>query len=122
MARFINYMLVFLYSIMLFGTLLQSTGVAGMLGLGLQLGAADAQQDIQETAGEGVATGSTTGDTLFGLYNVLGGRLGDLLAVVNPGLQTLSNAGVPSYLMEGFLMPIATVTKVLGVIYFFRGL
>jgi len=122
MARPINTLLIFLFSLTLFGALLQSSGVATMLGIGTQLGATDTADDVRETAGENVPTGAPTGDTLFGLYNVLGGTLGTLLSIVNPGLQILNNAGVPAFIMEDFIIPIATVVKGLGLIFFLRGL
>lgn len=122
MARPVNLLFVFAYSLALFGLLLQSSGVAGMLGLGITLGGQDAAGDVQSTAQENVETGAATGSTLFGLYNVLGGRLGDLLRIINPGLQMLNNAGVPAFIMEDFIIPIATVIKTIGIIYFLRGI
>lgn len=122
MARPINVLFVFTYSIMLFGLLLQSSGVAGMLGLGLQLGGQEAADSIESETGGNVETGAATGETLFGLYNVLGGRLGALLAAINPGLQMINNAGVPAFLMQDFVIPIATAIKTIGVIFFLRGI
>lgn len=75
MSRAINTMLIFLFSLMLFGGLLQSSGVASTLGLGLQIGGTAAADSTTQTAQQAVETGAPTGDTLFGLYNVLGGRL-----------------------------------------------
>jgi len=122
MSRPMNTMLIFLFSLTLFGAMLQTSGVAATLGLGLQIGGQESAENVQDTARENVETGASTGDTLFGLYNVLGGRIGDLLSILNPGLATLNNAGVPGFIMEDFLIPLATVVKALGLIYFLRGI
>lgn len=122
MPRAINTMLIFLFGLALFGGLLQSTGIAATLGLNTQLGAQEAANEVRSVANEDVTTGAPTGDTLFGLYNVLGGRIGELLGFINPGLTILSNAGVPDVFMEGFLIPLATLVKSLGVVYFLRGI
>jgi hypothetical protein len=122
MPRAINTMLIFLFSLALAGGLLQSTGIAATLDLNGQLGAQEAANEVQAIAQEDVTTGAPTGDTLFGLYNVLGGRIGELLGMINPELTMLRNTGVPSAFIEGFLIPIATLVKSLGIIYFLRGI
>jgi len=113
---------VFLFALSLAGGLLHSTVVAATLGLNGQLGAQETVENVQNTTKQDVGTGAPTGDTLFGLYNVLGGLLGKILAIINPGLTMLSNAGVPNAFVEGFLIPIATLVKTIGVVYFLRGL
>jgi len=101
--------------------MLISTGVAATIGLDTEVGGEAASDEVTETANSEVESGAATGDTLFGLYNVLGTQLSDILGIFNPGLRMLDNAGVPSPIINILLMPLASLVKVVGVISFLRG-
>jgi hypothetical protein len=101
--------------------MLISTGVAATLGLNTAVGAEKATDQAVSTADDKADSGAPTGDTLFGLYNVLSTQLGKILGVLNPGLEMLKNAGVPKPIIDSFLIPIVTVVKFIGIVSFLRG-
>jgi len=121
MARPITLLAVFLISFSLFSQMLISTGVAATLGLNTAVGGEDATENAVTKSEDKVDTGASTGDTLFGLYNVGASQLKSILGVFNPGLKMMGNAGVPSPIVEGMLMPIVTIVKFIGVLSFLRG-
>jgi hypothetical protein len=124
MARAATLLTFFFLSMMLFSGLLTSTGLAADLGISRQL-AGDSGEQVQNAA-ERVETGAPSGDTLFGLYNVLSNQLGSLFGIINPGLRLLYNAGVPAAIVGnnttiGFLPPLLTFVKTITIIGFLRG-
>lgn len=121
MARPMVTMAVFLLAFSLFGQMLMSTGVAATIGLDTNVGGEETTDEVTKAAEEDVETGSSTGDTLFGLYNVLGVQIGNILDILNPGMTMLKNAGVPAPIVNSLLQPLATVIKAIGVISFLRG-
>jgi hypothetical protein len=120
-ARPITLLAVFFLTLSLFSQLLISTGVAATIGLSTEVGGAQASDEVTETAQSEVESGAATGDTLFGLYNVLATQVSDILGIFNPGLRMLENAGVPSPIINGFLMPIVSLVKFVGIVSFLRG-
>jgi hypothetical protein len=104
---------------------LTSTGIAADIGLDARL-SGDEIQDQAQSATEDIETGAPTGNTLFGLYNVLSDQLGTLFGIINPGLRLLYNAGVPASIVGGpntigLLPPLTSFIKAIGVISFLRG-
>jgi len=105
--------------------MLQATGVAETLHLDQRVGGGEAQEQAVNQ-GQNIESGSPTGQTLFGMYNVLADQLSGILAIFNPGLRMLYNAGVPAFIVGGpgtigLLPPVATFVKAIGVISFLRG-
>jgi len=121
MARPITTLTVFLLAFSLFSGMLIETGVAATIGLSSEVGGQNAADEVTDTAQGEVESGAATGDTLFGLYNVLANQLGNILSIFNPGMTMLDNAGVPSPLINQFLKPLVSLVKVIGVISFLRG-
>jgi len=121
MARPMVTMAVFLLAFSLFGQMLMSTGVAATIGIDTNVGAEETTSEVTAAANESTETGSSTGDTLFGLYNVLSVQIGDILNILNPGMTMLENAGVPDPIVNSLLQPLATVIKAIGIISFLRG-
>jgi len=120
MARPMIVLVVFFVSLNLFSGVLIGTGTAAMLGLDGQVGQSDA---IDSTvANSGVDTGSATGSTLFGSYQVLTNQLSNIFGAVFPGLVLLRRAGVPTAITGGILGPLFTLFSTFGVVFFFRGL
>jgi len=125
MARPVTTAALFFIALSLFSGTLQATGVAEALHLDQRVGGGEAQQEAVQQ-GDNLETGAPTGQTLFGMYNVLADQLSGILAIFNPGLRMLYNAGVPAFLVGGpgtigLLPPIATFVKVIGVMSFLRG-
>ena len=113
---------VFMLSLSAFSNLLIATGVADTIGISTPPEDKDFQEDVRAATNNGtVQTGSPGGETLFGMYNLLSKSLRNILGLVNPELTLLENAGVPAFLTN-FLEPIVLVAKVLGVVWFIRGL
>jgi len=127
MSRPVTTLAIFFFALSIFSGTLQTTGVANDLGLTNNVGGSEAANEVSDTA-RNAQTGAPTGSTLFGLYNVLGGQLSNILSIFNPGMRMLYNAGVPGWLVGnpftnqvGFLPPIASVIKLIGIISFLRG-
>lgn len=120
MARPVTTLVIFFIAFNLFATMLMATGVAGMLGLDANVGGDSAVNDRVGDS-DGVETGSSTGSTLFGMYNVLSQQVGGFFAVVFPGLNMLNRAGVPSYITSGFLGPLFSIMITIGIMSFLRG-
>jgi len=125
MARPITLLAFFFISLSLFAGFLQTTGIAADLGLDDRYQSDDAVTKARSEAAS-IETGAPTGQTLFGLYNVLSGQLASLLGVINPGLRILYNAGVPAAIVGGpntvgLLPPLTTFVKGIGIISFLRG-
>lgn len=120
MARPLTALVVFFVAFNLFATVLMSTGVAGAIGLDATVGGDDVVNQRVENAQE-VSTGSSTGSTLFGMYNVLSGQLSDFFGVVMPGLNMLERAGVPPFITGGLLGPLFSVLIFIDIVSFLRG-
>lgn len=126
MRRAMIFMAFFFISLSFFSQMLITTGVAGELGLDSRTGGDQAGEDIRSETDE-VDSGAPTGNTLFGLYNVLSSQLATLLGIINPGLRMLYNVGVPAFLVGGpntvgLLPPLASFVKFVGIVMFLRGL
>lgn len=120
MARPVTTLVIFFVAFNLFAGMLMTTGVAGMLGLNAQVGEDSAVNQRVENSKD-VSSGSSTGSTLFGMYNVLATQIGGFFNVIFPGLRMLNRAGVPSYITSGFLGPMFSVMIGIGVMSFLRG-
>lgn len=95
MSRFSVYAVVFFVALNAGAVAFQTTGLAGDLGIDASVD----DDNINEASNQGdVPTGSGSGSTLFGLYNVLGGFLSDIFGVIFPGLGLLNRAGVPAWM------------------------
>jgi hypothetical protein len=125
MARPVTLLAFGLLALSVWAGFLTSTGIAADIGLDARL-SGDEIQDQAQSATEDVETGAPTGNTLFGLYNVLSDQLGTLFGIINPGLRLLYNAGVPASIVGGpntigLLPPLTSFIKAIGVISFLRG-
>jgi len=125
MSRPITVLAFFFIALSLFSGTLYSTGVADTLHLDQRTGGGDAVKDARDTA-TSVESGAPTGQTLFGMYNVLSDQLASLFGIFNPGLRMLYNAGGPAWLFGGpatigLLPPLASFVKFIGIVSFLRG-
>ena len=121
MARPITTLAIFFLSLSLFSGLLVSTGVAETIGLDGQVQESQAADDVEGNVTQATQTSSPGGETLFGLYNILANQLAKVLGIFNPGLVLLGNIGVPDFLINGFLIPIVSLIKFIGIVSFLRG-
>jgi hypothetical protein len=120
--KIIEVMVVFFLAMNLFSGMLISTGAAQDIGLGGQVEVGgDGDAEAAQQSAEEISTGSPTGSTLFGMYNVLAKTLGQLRTIVLGGPAMLSNAGVPSFItttMEAVML----VVYGIGIVKFLRGI
>jgi len=121
MSRPITTLAIFFLSLSLFSQMLLATGVAATIGLDANIGGDNAADEVTETAEGEVESGATSGDTLFGLYNVLATQVSNVLGIFNPGLRMMGNAGVPSPIINMLLMPIVSLIKFIGIVSLLRG-
>ena len=120
MARPVTTLVIFFAAFNLFAAMLMTTGVAGTLGVDAAVGEDDAVDQRVETSSD-VSSGTTTGSTLFGMYNVLATQIGGFFNLVFPGLRMLNRAGVPGYITSGFLAPMFSLMMAIGMMSFLRG-
>lgn len=117
MARVSVYAVVFFVALNAGAVAFQTTGVAADLGIDASV---DDDQIGDAANEEDVPTGSGSGDTLFGLYNVLGGFLSDIFGVIFPGLALLNRAGVPVW-MTNLVGTVFSVIITFDIASFIRG-
>lgn len=97
-----------------------SSGVAATLGITANVGG-DEKVDSAVSQAEKSQTGSPTGSTLFGMYNVLVQAVTVLTGTITAGPMMLRRAGVPSMITTGILQPLFAVIMGIGVVSFLRG-
>lgn len=120
--KIIEVMVVFFLSMNLFSGMLISTGAAQDIGLGGQVEVGgDGDAEAAQQSAEEISTGSPTGSTLFGMYNVLAKTLGQLRTIVLGGPAMLSNAGVPSFITR-VMEAVMLVVYGIGIVKFLRGI
>lgn len=111
-------LVVFFVAFNLFATVLLSTGAAAALHLDADVGGDETVDQAQDSE---VDSGTSTGSTLFGMYNVLTEQVGQFFHSIMPGLQMLNRAGVPSYITGGILGPLFSVIIFVDLVSFLRG-
>jgi len=100
--------------------MLMASGIAPMLGITANVGGDEQVEDSVQQAEES-RTGSPTGSTLFGMYNVLVQTLTVLAGTITAGPTMLRRAGVPTMITTGILQPMFAVVMGIGVVSFLRG-
>lgn len=120
MARPVTTLVVFFLAFQLFALMLASTGAAAAIGLDVTIGEQAATQQLTAQTND-VPTGSPTGGTLFGMYNVLGGFMSSVYSYVFPGLRMLNRVGVPLYITDRFLGDIFTLLIAIDIAAYVRG-
>lgn len=119
MARPVTTLVIFFIFLNLFAGVLMSTDAAAAMGIETNVGGDDAVDEV--TGNDDVESGAPTGSTLFGMYNVLAEQVGGLFDVIYPGIEMMQAGGLPNYLANKILEPLATVIIIIDVISFFRG-
>jgi len=120
--KILETLVVFFLVMNLFSGVLISTGAAADVGLEGQLttGGDENVNNARDTT-ENVSTGAPTGQTLFGLYNVLAKTLGEIRQVAFGGPAMLYNLGVPGAL-TGMAEVLIGFTYAFALIKFLRGI
>lgn len=120
--KIIEVLVVFFLSMNLFSGMLISTGAAADIGLGQspEVGGDD-EAETSEGAVEEIVTGVPTGETLFGMYNVLARTVGQLRTIVLGGPAMLNAAGVPGFITLPMESMMAVVYGI-GIIKLLRGI
>lgn len=118
MARPVTTLVVFFVAMNLFAAMLMAAGVDTALGLDANVGG---DEVLDETTNrDNVDSGAPSGDTLFGMYNVLTDQLGNVFGAIFPGLSMLQRAGVPTYVIN-FIGGLFSVMILFDVMSFLRG-
>lgn len=120
MARPVTALVIFFLAFNLFAGMLMATGVDSMIGIDAQVGGDKAVEQVEKDSNE-VRTGTSLGNTLFGMYNVLAGGLSDIFTVIFPGLKMLERAGTPTWITGGFLGPLFSFAIAVDFVSFLRG-
>lgn len=120
MSRPVTTLVVFFVAFNLFAAMLMGTGVAAMLGIDAEVGGQQARQETVDNAKD-ISTGTSLGNTLFGMYNVLANGVSSLFGFIFPGLLMLERAGVPGWLTGGLLGPLFSIVIFVDVVSFLRG-
>lgn len=121
MPKFSTYLLVFFVALNAWAGVLQASGVDALLGIDAETGGDDAYDRFDESETRDIDTGTGTGDTLFGMYNVLTGVVGGFYDAIFPGLEMLNRMGVPSYITHGFIGNLVSVIVIFNLISFLKG-
>lgn len=119
MARPITILALFFIGFNLFAGMAMATGVDDVLNMDVEVGGDDKIDSVEQQS-ESVQGGTSVGQTLIGLYNVLAGGLSTILTTIFPGLAMLERAGLPRYVIN-FLGPIFSFIIAIGMISFLRG-
>lgn len=118
MARPVTLLVVFFISMNLLAAIIPGSA----LGLDTNVGGDAVRERIPEDAeNDSIQSGAPTGQTLFGMYNVLSTQVSNLFSVIFPGLNMLERAGAPTEILYGVLAPLFSVLIFLDVLSFLRG-
>lgn len=130
--RALTFLAIFFVALNAWALMLQSTGVAATFGIGgVNQQCPDNPTDAQlqtvpdcsienDAQRESFEAGSSTGSTLFGMYNVVTKQVMGVLYVVLPGLNILARAGMPGFLI-GFCTDIFGVLLTITGLSYLRG-
>ena len=98
MARPSTMLVIFLISLNLIAGIVTAQGIDAMLGIDATVGG-DQAVDSASSSTKNINTGSSIGDTLFGMYNVLATGVSNIYGAVYPALAMLDRAGVAGYIV-----------------------
>jgi len=120
MARPLTTLAIFFVAFNLLAGVMMAQGIAADIGIEANVGE---NQSVNERVDESrdVASGAPTGQTLFGMYNVLTKQIGNVMGVIFPGLTMLERAGVPNWITQGILGTLFSLVIFVDVLSFIRG-
>lgn len=118
MARITVLLVIFLVAFNGGAAMMQEAGIDEMWDGNAEVGGDEAVAGIEKSADD-PNTGTGAGETLFGLYNVLGNVLGGIFNVM-PLFDMLIRAGVPQAVLTPFQSVIVVIMGV-DIIAFVRG-
>lgn len=120
MARPITLLMIFFLVLNLWAGVLMQTGVAQTIGVETNVGG-DAALENTTNEADDVSSGAPTGQTLFGMYNVLATGMSALTSITTAGPTMLEQARVLPPVLTGMLKTIFAVVIAVGLISFLRG-
>lgn len=120
MARLSTSLMVGFVGINAFAGLLREMQVFAALGLSGP-GVDGSVSDEVRRQSQNITTGTGFGDTLFGLYNVIGGWFTGLFEQVFPALDLLARAGVPEPIIT-LLGTMSLLVMGIGIAMIIRGI
>jgi len=130
--RAVTILAVFFVGMNAWALLMQSTGVAaavGLTGVNGECPNNPTQSQIEtipdctvenQASRESIQAGTSTGSTLFGMYNVVTSQVMGVLYVVFPALNLLARAGVPGSII-GFMSTIYGMLMTITALSYLRG-
>lgn len=118
MARPVTLLVIAFVSLNALAGVLTGLGIDDQLGLNSP---PDSDKLDQRHSSEEIETGSPTGQTLFGMYNVLAGQFADLISVFTPGLNLMVNAGMPAWIRDQLLIPLFSTMSLIALLSYIRG-
>lgn len=118
MSRPVTLIVLFFVALNAIAGVLVGLGIDGQLGLNSP---PESDKLNDRSSSEQIESGAPTGQTLFGMYNVLAGQFSDLLSVFTPGLNLMVNAGMPAWIRDQFLIPLFSTMTVIAILSFLRG-
>lgn len=95
-------------------------GVWGNADIDAAIGGDEDVEETRQFANDTVDTGAPTGQTLFGMYNVLADGFNTLISTVTAGPTMLNQAGVPGSI-TGMLNILFGVVIVVDLLSYLRG-
>jgi len=126
--RFTRQFVVFMVAFNLFAHMLLVSGAAADIGIEEEIRGTSDEGQREELLNEAnnTETGAPTGNTLFGMYNVLSQGVSSIAQKAMPAFKLMYNAGVPGYIVGGpnhvgLLPPLVTIIMSFEVIMFLRG-
>ena len=99
--------------------LLRQAGIDDLLGISTRTGGAEMTRQLGNEY-QSVPTGSTTGETMIGMFTSLTQFLVDISTYIFPAMDMLSNVGVPDFWIA-FASTIASIVLLFDLISFLKG-
>lgn len=118
MGKLVPAIVVFFLAMNLIAGVAQSQGISQTIGIDTNVGGDEIKSSVLQKE---VPTGSSTGSTLFGMYNVMGGFLGGIYGSLYPGLEMLTHAGVPVWITRDILGNVFSLLTIYAIASFVRG-
>jgi len=118
MARPVTLLVIFFVGLNAVAGILTGLGVSDTLGLN---SSPDSDKINDRRPSDNVQTGAPTGQTLFGMYNVLTGQLTQLLSIFTPGLNLMVRAGMPTWIRDQLMIPLISTMTLITFLSYLRG-
>lgn len=119
-SRPVTLLVIFFVSFNAMAGIYQQQGVDDTLGVDTRVGEDETFQEVQNNTTD-IRTGTSLGNTLFGMYNTLLNGVQGIFRAVFPGLVMLERAGMPWWLTKGLLAPVFSILVFVAAASYIRG-